>query len=115
MDLSGTPKITLHGFRHSHCTMLNELSPDIKAISDRMGHDDVTTTLKVYIHSNVHSQENLAKLIENEIQKDKQFDDFNLYVEQILKLLIEGLTSDKFTPEEILKITAIYQQVLKLK
>ncbi|MCD7807791.1 MAG: hypothetical protein LUH02_00495 [Erysipelotrichaceae bacterium] len=83
--------------------------------ADLLGHDEVTTTVKFYICSNVHSQENLARFIENEIQKDKQFDDFNLYIELILKLLIAGLTSDKFTSEEILKITTIYQQVLTLK
>lgn len=39
-----------HALRHTHATMLIEAGVPIKAISDRLGHGNVRTTLETYVH-----------------------------------------------------------------
>lgn len=48
---SGAPSITLHGLRHSHATMLISQGHSIPAVSKRLGHKDVSTTLRIYTHA----------------------------------------------------------------
>lgn len=45
-------KITLHGFRHTHASLLFEAGVTAKIISDRLGHNNVQTTLDMYTHIN---------------------------------------------------------------
>ncbi|MDG4977301.1 site-specific integrase [Lactococcus lactis] len=44
------PKITLHGFRHTHATLLLESGASIKEVQERLGHDNVSTTMNIYAH-----------------------------------------------------------------
>ncbi|RSK28523.1 site-specific integrase [Bacillus sp. HMF5848] len=44
------PKITTHGFRHTHCSLLFEAGVGLKEVQDRLGHSDVQTTLNIYAH-----------------------------------------------------------------
>jgi len=39
-----------HAFRHTHATMLIEAGVPVKAVSDRLGHGNVRTTLETYVH-----------------------------------------------------------------
>lgn len=39
-----------HALRHTHATMLIEAGVPIKAVSDRLGHGTVRTTLETYVH-----------------------------------------------------------------
>ncbi|MGR3741447.1 tyrosine-type recombinase/integrase [Companilactobacillus sp. DQM5] len=47
---SNLPKISVHGFRHSHASALFSAGASIKEVQDRLGHDDVKTTLNIYTH-----------------------------------------------------------------
>lgn len=47
---SGVKKIRIHDLRHSHATWLINSGVNIVAVSKRLGHKDVTTTLSVYTH-----------------------------------------------------------------
>jgi integrase len=40
----------LHSARHSHATALLRKKLPVKAVSQRLGHADVTTTLRTYAH-----------------------------------------------------------------
>ncbi len=42
--------ITIHGFRHSHASLLINGGMNIKLISERLGHASVTETLDTYTH-----------------------------------------------------------------
>lgn len=44
------PKITVHGLRHSHCSLLFESGATIKEVQDRLGHTDIKTTMDIYTH-----------------------------------------------------------------
>lgn len=43
-------KVTPHGFRHTHCSLLIEWGYSIKKIQLQMGHDNIETTLQIYSH-----------------------------------------------------------------
>ena len=43
-------KITPHGFRHTHATLLFEGGSTPKDVQNRLGHKDITTTLNTYTH-----------------------------------------------------------------
>ncbi len=44
-------RITPHIFRHTHASTLIDKGLPIIAVADRLGHDDITTTLKTYAHA----------------------------------------------------------------
>lgn len=50
INLSGIKKIRLHDLRHSHATLLNAYNVPLAAISQRLGHSDISITLSVYTH-----------------------------------------------------------------
>ncbi|RKD25962.1 hypothetical protein BEP19_03285 [Ammoniphilus oxalaticus] len=41
---------TPHTFRHTHISMLTEAGVDIATIMERVGHEDIKTTMRVYTH-----------------------------------------------------------------
>lgn len=43
-------KLTTHIFRHTHISLLAELGVPLKAIMQRVGHNDPTTTMAIYTH-----------------------------------------------------------------
>ena len=44
------PHITIHGFRHTHCSLLFEAGIDMQNVKDRLGHSDIKTTMNIYAH-----------------------------------------------------------------
>lgn len=50
-------KITPHGLRHTHCSLLFEAGASIKEVQDRLGHTDVKTTMDIYTHVTKKAQE----------------------------------------------------------
>jgi integrase len=50
LDRYDLPKITLHGFRHTHATLLLESGASIKEVQERLGHNNVSTTMDIYAH-----------------------------------------------------------------
>jgi integrase len=47
---AGLPRIRIHDLRHSAATNMLLNGEDIKAVSEHLGHRDVSTTLRVYYH-----------------------------------------------------------------
>lgn len=43
-------KVTTHGLRHTHCSLLFEAGASLKEVQDRLGHSDVKTTMNIYAH-----------------------------------------------------------------
>lgn len=43
-------KITPHGFRHTHCSLLFEAGATIKEVQERLGHENIQTTMDIYAH-----------------------------------------------------------------
>lgn len=56
-------RITVHGFRHTHASLLLEAGVPIKQVQMRLGHADIQTTLNIYAHVSKASQkEAVSKL-----------------------------------------------------
>ncbi|WP_341300295.1 site-specific integrase [Lysinibacillus sp. FSL H8-0500] len=43
-------RITTHGLRHTHCSLLFEAGASLKQVQDRLGHSDIKTTMDTYTH-----------------------------------------------------------------
>ncbi|QFF98777.1 site-specific integrase [Psychrobacillus glaciei] len=55
------PSITVHGFRHTHASLLFEAEASIKDVQDRLGHTDIKTTMNVYTHVTQKMKDNTAE------------------------------------------------------
>ena len=71
-EKAGLEKIRLHDLRHSHASLLINLGINILAISRRLGHDDIKTTLNIYGHLYHTTNEEIATKIENLITSNGQ-------------------------------------------
>lgn len=62
-ERAGLPYIGLHGFRHTHASMLYEAGADHKEVQERLGHANIKTTMDTYIHiTNSKKEETTQKL-----------------------------------------------------
>ena len=58
--LSGVKRIRIHDLRHSHASLLIELGFSPLLIAERLGHENIETTLNTYSHLYPHKQTELA-------------------------------------------------------
>ena len=62
-ERAALPYIGLHGFRHTHASMLYEAGADHKEVQERMGHANIKTTMDTYTHiTNSKKEETTQKL-----------------------------------------------------
>ena len=54
-------KITMHGFRHSHCSLLFEMGTPIQVVQDRLGHTNIKTTMDIYTHVTEKQRDEIAE------------------------------------------------------
>lgn len=60
-------KITLHGFRHTHASLLFEAGATIKEVQTRLGHSSSKTTLNIYTHVTQSKKQEVAQKFSNYI------------------------------------------------
>nr|WP_244169938.1 MULTISPECIES: tyrosine-type recombinase/integrase [Listeria] len=70
--------VTLHKLRHTHTGLCVEAGMDIIYVADRLGHDDINTTLKYYSHLSDSIRSN------NHAKVDQFFTYNSLFVPQIM-------------------------------
>lgn len=61
---SGVKKIRVHDLRHSHASLLIEMGFSPLIIAERLGHEDIQTTLQTYLHLYPNKQEEVANRLE---------------------------------------------------
>ena len=66
-QLSGVKKIRIHDIRHSHASLLIEMGVVILLVSERLGHENIETTLGIYSHLYPNKDENVAKMLSDVI------------------------------------------------
>ncbi len=63
------PRITTHGLRHTHASLLFEAGANIKEVQDRLGHSDIKTTMDIYTHVTQKARDKTADKFFNYIQE----------------------------------------------
>ena len=58
---AGLEQIRIHDLRHSHASMLIDMGYNIFAVSERLGHENVSTTMNVYGHLYPERKADIAK------------------------------------------------------
>ncbi len=66
--LSGVEYIRLHDLRHSHASLLIEMGVPILLVSERLGHEDVETTLRTYGHLYPNRHDNTVARLDELMQ-----------------------------------------------
>ena len=61
------PPIKPHGFRHTHASLLFESGASIKEVQDRLGHENIKTTMDIYAHVTQSAREKTAEKFANYI------------------------------------------------
>lgn len=75
IKLSGMKKIHIHSLRHSHASLLIEMGFSPKEIAERLGHENIETTLNTYSHLYPDKQERLADRLDqfyNEVDGEEE-------------------------------------------
>jgi len=67
-EVSGVERIRLHDLRHSHAALLIEMEAPILLISERLGHEDVQTTLGTYGHLYPNRHDNTVAQLDDLIR-----------------------------------------------
>ncbi|MDN4493082.1 site-specific integrase [Ureibacillus aquaedulcis] len=62
-------KITTHGLRHTYCSLLFEAGATIPEVQERLGHDDVQTTMNIYTHITKKAKENTIQKFTDYLDK----------------------------------------------
>lgn len=65
-------RIRTHDLRHSHASYLIELGISIYVISERLGHENIKTTLDTYSHLYPNKQEEVADKLQEIFMKEKR-------------------------------------------
>lgn len=47
---NGLKQITVHGLRHTHCSILFSMGASIKDVQARLGHTNIQTTMHICAH-----------------------------------------------------------------
>ena len=74
-----------HAFRHSYATKMMESNVPVKAISDILGHSDITTTMNIYSHTTNDFKKKIVDDVFGNEELEKQKEKKQLY-EEIISL-----------------------------
>ncbi len=73
LRLAGISKeISLHKFRHTHISLLCEAGVDLPTIQERVGHENASTTLKIYLHITKQLKDDSVKKFSKLMDLDKE-------------------------------------------
>lgn len=61
-------RITIHGLRHTHASLLFEAGASIKEVQERLGHSDIQMTMNIYTHVTDYMKEQTAEKFQRYIE-----------------------------------------------
>ena len=70
--LAGVHRIKTHALRHSHVSLLISLGENALVIRDRLGHEDIKTTLETYGHLYPNMNRGVANKLNNILKFDNK-------------------------------------------
>lgn len=69
VNMNNFKRITLHGLRHTHCSLLLESGAPLQVVQQRLGHNDIKITMQIYTHITQKQQQDTAQNFLNYMQK----------------------------------------------
>ena len=76
IKLSGVKAIRVHDLRHSHASLMASMGADPKLVADRLGHENIQTTLNTYSHLYPNQARSLAdSLHQLKLSKESEKDE----------------------------------------
>jgi integrase len=66
------PKLTPHSLRHTHTSLLAQADVSIDEIMDRLGHQDDSTTRRIYLHVTKHRRRNASNKFSDLIRSHRK-------------------------------------------
>ena len=64
-DYTSVKRIRIHDLRHSHASLLIEMGFSPILVSERLGHDNIETTLRTYSHLYPNKHSEVAKKLDD--------------------------------------------------
>ena len=61
VDKAGVPRIRPHDVRHTYATISQDAGHNVKTLSERIGHADVSVTAKIYTHKSRGTDRDMAQ------------------------------------------------------
>lgn len=83
-DKVGIKCITQHEFRHSHITLLFNNGIKANVISKRVGHNNITTTLDIYTHTDLEQEKKVSDTL-NSLHPNAPTKSFRMNIHNIFK------------------------------
>ena len=74
-DANGFEGVRFHDLRHTHATLLFANNIDAVAVASRLGHEDASTTLRIYAHAIRRRDRESAAAMQNLIERAFTLDD----------------------------------------
>ena len=65
---NGLKAISIHGLRHTHCSLLLAAGVPVNDVKDRLGHANIQTTLNIYAHVTKQQRKDTADLFSQFMQ-----------------------------------------------
>lgn len=84
-EQAGIKRIRVHDLRHSHASLCVEMGMNILAISERLGHENIETTLNTYSHLYPDKQKMLAIELNKKAHEKENLTNCPKYVPQVKK------------------------------
>lgn len=82
--------ITVHDIRHSHATYLLAIGIPLQDVARRLGHSEVSTTLKIYTHSNLIQDQKIANMMERYIYNNNDAPNIGIQPLTLLSILTKN-------------------------
>ncbi|MBM6840103.1 site-specific integrase [[Clostridium] spiroforme] len=112
--ISGVSNMNLHGFRHSHATLLLQLTNDVHTVSKRLGHRSIEIT-ETYLHSADSAQKKLMETLEQEIKNARKISSFNDFIGLLERRILTELDNSIYSKNETDKFIKLFEFAKKLK
>lgn len=108
-EKANVSNMTLHGFRHSHATMMLELTNDVYNVSKRLGHENIEVT-ETYLHINSKVQKEMADKLEEVIHQE-QFNNYEIFIANLKITLTKEITNSTYSINQLNQLKKIYDLV----
>lgn len=98
--------MNLHGFRHSHATLMLNLTNDVYNVSKRLGHENIVIT-DTYLHVNAKIQREMVEKLEFAIHQE-EVNTYDVFIEGLKKTLLKQITNETYSSDQTETLKEIY-------